>query len=74
MVHEDERLYIEIVIDFKQGELDDDVSSKVFQQHSSTLAAVCILLCQLLILIDIFCVYSWCGRKYNVPQRTLRLR
>lgn len=62
-----------MVIDFKQGELDDDVSSKVSQQHSSTLAAVCILLGLLLILIDVFCVYSWCGRKYNVPQRTLML-
>lgn len=44
VVHEDEKLYIEIVIDFKQGELDDNVSSKVFQQHSSTVGAVCILL------------------------------
>lgn len=44
VVHEDEKLCIELVIDFKQGELDVNVSSQVFQQHSSTVGAVCILL------------------------------
>lgn len=58
MVREDERLCIEIVIDFKQGGLDDYVSSKVSQEHSSTLGAACILLGQLHVVIDVFCVYS----------------
>lgn len=58
MVPEDEGLYIEIAIDFKQGELDDYVSSEVFQQHSSALGAVCVLLGQLHIPTDVFCVCS----------------
>lgn len=45
------------------------MSSKVFQQHSSTLGAVCILLGQLHILIGVFCVYSWCSRKNSCTTK-----